>query len=359
MVVPQISPALSQVDALELAVWIAISYFPVAAIGTCRTLRGFVPHHALPAPTFWMLVLVAFAALNGYVLASAGLNLELPSLTDVYDVRAELAALENAVALLAYVVPLVANVLNPIVLARGLWARKWAWALAGVLGQVYIYSISSNKAALLSPIAVAAAFLLLRFRRPPAAACLVAASAVSIAAVLVDRLIGWVPGELTSLIVRRIFVTPGLLTAGYVRVFDDIDKARLAHSIFSRFLDYPYLVEPPRLVGRAFFGNPDTNANANLLADGFANFGHPEMLAACLVFVLLLWAVDDAAEGLPLGFACPAVMMPALALADSGILTTMLTHGFLATVVLLALAPRTGWPEQRFRGSAVVERSAP
>jgi hypothetical protein len=68
------------------------------------------------------------------------------------------------------------------------------------------------------------------------------------------------------------------------------------------------------------------------------------MVAACLVCVALLWAVDDAAEGLPLGFACLVVLIPALALADSGILTTMLTHGFVATVVLLALAPRTGWP---------------
>jgi hypothetical protein len=77
------------------------------------------------------------------------------------------------------------------------------------------------------------------------------------------------------------------------------------------------------------------------------------MVGACLMCVVLLWAVDDAAEGLPLGFACLTVLMPALALVDSGILTTMLTHGFLATVVLLALAPRTGWP-----GRALAEASA-
>jgi hypothetical protein len=345
IVVPQIAPALSRSDALELAVWVAISYLAVATLGTRRALRGFVPRRPLPAPTFWSLLLAAYAGLCGYVLATAGLNLELPSLDDVYGVRAELAAKEETDALLSYVIPLLAGVVNPVVLARGLWARRWAWVLAGVLGQVLVYSVSGNKSAVLSPIALAGVYLLLRSRRPPAAtACLLAAPVVSVAIVLIDRLSGSVDGDLTSLIVRRFLVTPGLLTAGYVQVFDDIDKARLAHSILSPFFDYPYAEEPPFLVGAAFFGNPETHANANLLADGFANFGYPGMVAACLVCVVLLWAVDDAAEGLPLGFACLTVLMPALALADSGVLTTTLTHGFLATVVLMALAPRTGWP---------------
>jgi hypothetical protein len=353
IVIPQIAPALSRADALELAVWVAISYLPVATLGTRRVLRGFVPRH--PLRGFSLLLFVAYIGLSGYVLATAGLNLELPSLNDVYGVRADLAAKEESDALLSYVVPLLAGVVNPVVLARGLWARKCGWVLAGVLGQVFVYSVSGNKTAVLSPIALAGVYLLLRSRRPPAAsACLLAAPVVSVAIVLIDRLTRSVDGDLTSLIVRRFLVTPGLLTAGYVQVFDDIDKAQLAHSILSPFFDYPYAVEPPYLVGAAFFGDPETHANANLLADGFANFGYPGMVAACLVAVVLLWAIDDAAEGLPLGFACLTVLMPALALADSGILTTMLTHGFLATVVLLALAPRTGW-----RGPAAPEAVFP
>jgi hypothetical protein len=362
IVIPQIAPALSRADALELAVWVAISYLPVATLGTHRTLRGFVPRRPLRASTFWPLLLAAYAGLSGYVLATAGLNVALPSLNDVYGVRAELAALEETDAMLGYVVPLLAGVVNPVLLARGLWARKWGWILAGVLGQVFVYSVSGNKTAVLSPIAIAGVYLLLRScRPPPAAACLLAAPVVSVVIVLIDHLSRSVPGDLTSLIVRRFLVTPGLLTAGYVQVFDDIDKARLAHSILLPFFDYPYTKDPPFLVGATFFGDPETHANANILADGFANFGYLGMVAACLVCVVLLWAVDDAAEGLPLGFVCLVVLMPALALADSGILTTMLTHGFLATVVFLALAPRTGWPGRASAASpeAISPKSVP
>ncbi|GAA1255293.1 hypothetical protein GCM10009609_18220 [Pseudonocardia aurantiaca] len=345
IVIPQIAPALSKSGSVELAIWVAVSYLPVALFGTRRVLRGFVPRHPLRGSTFWLLLVVLYAVLNGYVLATIGVRLTLPSLEDVYGVRGELAGEEQVFGPLLYVVPLLANVVNPVVMVRGLWTRQWVWFAAGVLGQLFVFSISGNKTAVLSPIALFGAFLLFRSRRPPAGtACLLAAPVVSVAMVALDRLAGSVNGDWVSLIVRRFLVTPGLLTAGYVQVFDDIEKAKLAHSIFSSFLDYPYAEEPPPLVGGAFFGNPETHANANLLADGYANFGYLGMVAACLVFVCLLWTIDDAAEGLPLGFVCLAFMMPALALADSGILTTMLTHGFLATVLLCALAPRTGWP---------------
>jgi hypothetical protein len=345
IVIPQIAPALSRSDALELAIWVAVSFLPVALLGTRRVLRGFVPRRPMRAQTFWFLLIVLYAVLNSYVLATIGLRLTLPSLDDVYGVRGELAAEEQVFGPLLYVVPLLANVVNPVVMVRGLWTRRWVWFAAGVLGQVFVFSVSGNKTAVLSAAALFGAFLLFRSRKPPAGTvCLLAAPVVSLAMVALDRLTGPADGVWVSLIVRRFLVTPGLLTAGYVQVFDDIEKARLAHSIFSSFLHYPYAEEPPPLIGGAFFGNPDTNANANLLADGYANFGYLGMVAACLVLVVLLWTIDDAAEGLPLGFVCLSFLMPALALADSGILTTMLTHGFLATVLLCALAPRTGWP---------------
>jgi hypothetical protein len=345
IVIPQITPALTKPKALELAVWVAVSYLLVALFGTCRVLRGFVPRRPLRGPTFWFFLVVLYAVLNGYVLATIGLQLTLPSLEDVYGVRGEFANEEQVFGPLLYVVPLLANVVNPVVMARGLWTRQWVWFVAGVLGQLFVFSLSGNKSAVLSPVALLAAYLLFRSRRSPTGtACLLAAPVVALAMLALDRLTGSVNGDWVSLIVRRFLVTPGLLTAGYVQVFDDIEKARLAHSIFGWFLHYPYAEEPPTLVGAAFFGDPQVHANANLLADGYANFGYLGMVVACLVLVVLLWTIDDAAVGLPLGFAAMVFLMPALALADSGILTTMLTHGFLATVLLCAVAPRTGWP---------------
>jgi hypothetical protein len=107
---------------------------------------------------------------------------------------------------------------------------------------------------------------------------------------------------------------------------------------------YPYPVEPADLVGALFFDRPDTHANASFMADGYANFGYPGMVAACLILVALLWAIDDATRGLPAGFSRLLFLMPALTLAESGVLTAILTGGIMLAIVFCALAPRTGWP---------------
>ena len=156
----------------------------------------------------------------------------------------------------------------------------------------------------------------------------------------------------TSLIVRRFLITPGLLTAGYVAVFSDMEKAKFGYSFLSPFFGYPYAAEPADIVGAEFFGQPTTHANANMLADGFANLGHPGMLLECLVLVGLLWLIDDATRGLPVGVAAMVFFVLTLSLADSGIFTSILTDGFLLAILICACMPRTGWSPEIPRAAA-------
>ncbi|WP_214365440.1 hypothetical protein [Pseudonocardia sp. H11422] len=357
IVVPQYTEVLPVTRAAELAMWVTGSYLLVAVFGTRRALRGFLPRLQMTASTFWIGIAVLAAAGYAYILATVGLRLELPSLSDVYGVRAEFAGEEASSALLSYLVPLLANVLNPIIMLRGLYAKRWPWIVVGIVGQMFIFSFTGYRTAILSPLALIAASVLFRRRaRPSGAALLVAMTAVSAATVVMD----WVTSsiEWTSLLVRRFLITPGLLTAGYVAVFSDIEKAHLAHSFLSPLFHYPHEVEPPLLVGAQFFGNEGTNANANLLADGFANFGYPGMVIACLALVVLLWVIDDAARGIPLAVSSLVFLMPTLALADSGVFTAMLTHGFLAAVLVCLCMPRLGWGRRpaRSRPSAAPGR---
>ena len=340
MIVPQFSPALSEPQAFELALWVGGCFLLVVLLGTRQTLRGFVPLAPLPSRTWWRLIGVLFVLLNAIVVAYAGIKLTLPSFEDVYGVRGEFRATEALDPALAYVVPLLDKIINPILILRGLWYRRWLWAAAGVLGQLYLYALQGNKTAVLSPLALVAAFVFLRRRRPFGPAILASGVLGSIAIMTVDL---WQnSNDLTSLFVRRVLVTPGIVLSGYVQVFEDIPKARLGYSVLRNVYPYPYEKEPPDLVGAEFFDDPFTHANASWLADGYANFGYPGMLAATVVLVLLLWAIDDATRGLPTGFACLLFVMPGLALAESAILTALLTHGFFAAIILCALAPRDG-----------------
>jgi hypothetical protein len=335
LVVPQWAPALSYAEALELTVWVGACFAFVVGLGTRQLLRDFVPRYPLPAQTYRLLIIGAFVVLLAYAVYITGINFSPPSLDDVYGVRAEYREETVANPALGYVVPLLTGLINPLMMALGLWERRPVWVILGMLGQLYAYAGEGNKSAFFSPLAIGLAFLLVRRRRPMVGAgALLGAMVVVVVAIA----IGW-----TSLFVRRFLITPGLVTAGFVQVFDNAPKAHLGHSILSRFVDYPYSDDPADVVGRWFFGNPATHANTGWLGDGFANFGYPGMLAASVILVFVLWTIDDAAKGMPLGFACLFFLPHALTLCESAILTAILTHGIFAAIVLAALAPRDGW----------------
>jgi hypothetical protein len=354
VIVPQISPALSQDDSFLLALWVAGCFLPVVLLGTRQTLRGFIPLVPVPPRRWWLLVALLWVVLMGIVLVYAGIKLTLPSFEDVYGVRGDFRVTESSDPALAYVVPLLDKVIDPLLIIRGLWYRRWGWAAAGTLGQVYLYSQQGSKTAILAPVAIVVAYFFLRSRRPSGPIIVAAAVAGSIGVLLLDW---WnASNTLTSDFVRRVLVTPGIVLTGYIQVFHDIPKAMLGYSVLRGIFPYPYAKEPPDLVGAQFFGDPFTHANASWLADGYANFGYFGMIAATVVLILLLWAVDDATRGLPPRFACLVFLMPALALAESAILTALLTHGFIAAIILCALAPRDGLPD---RGGASETPAAP
>jgi hypothetical protein len=343
IVVPQYTDVLTSDAALEVAIWVAISFLPVAVLGCRRAVRDSLPQFTVSPSLYWGTLAVISAFVYAYVIADVGITFDLPSLEDVYGVRGEYAAVEaSSSKLLSYATPLLANVINPLFVARGLISRRWVWLTVGLLGQVFIFSFTGYRSAFLSPIAMLAVFLLFSRRsRPASVVVLLGVVVLSLGMWALDQLSGTL--DFTSLLVRRFLITPGLLTGAYVWLFTDIEKAHLAHSFLKPFLQYPYSREPPQLIGELFFGNSGTNANANLLADGFANFGFPGMLMECLVLMVVLWVIDDACRGLSVRVAGLVFVMPTLSLADSGLFTTLLTHGMGAATLACLLMPRTGW----------------
>jgi hypothetical protein len=147
-----------------------------------------------------------------------------------------------------------------------------------------------------------------------------------------------------SLFIRRLVITPGLLTGLYFEYFSDNPVFLWSHSILSSFVEQPYSLPPAFLIGFEYFGSDVTSANANLWADGFANAGLGGPLVVSLLAGLFFRFADWVAVGRStLGFL--AWLAPSFALVNSAFLTSVLTHGLLATVVLVLTIPR------RFCGS--------
>lgn len=303
---------------------------------------------------FWV-ILGAFAGLiYCYLIVTTGISFRVLSFSDVYDTRADFAEAGGGGAIIGYSLRLLTNVINPLFVARGIYSGRALPLIAGIGGQFLVYATAGHKSHLFSVAVMIGVALLFRWnRRPPGVAILWAVTVASSLAVAADRLLGGITW--TSLISRRAIIVPAALTAAYVAVFQERPRQWFADVL--PFIDNPYTsIRPPNLVGAEFVGNPDTFANVNLFGHGYLQAGYLGMFIEAAVLVVLVALANAATRGLPLPVACLVFVAPAMALTSASVFSTVLTHGFLAAIVLSAIAPSRGWGKRAKSRATEVSR---
>lgn len=273
------------------------------------------------------------------MISSFGLHFHFVSFEDTYSVRAQFQdALTQVPALVAYAIGWQAWVINPFVMAMGLRSRRMSWILAGAAGQFAIYSITAFRSMLFS--AGLLFYILWVMRSTKAFGSRLALTWTAIfAGTGVSLFFGY--GLMAEALVGvRMTALPGLLTGYYYEFFSSHPQAHLGHSILSSLVDYPYAVEPPYLIGARYFHSASNDANANIWADAYANFGYAGIVLFTILFAILLWLYDSiAASSRNTWMATLAIGLPAFALANGGLLTSLLTNGVALAMLLVYLMP--------------------
>jgi hypothetical protein len=309
----------------------------VIRIGTKAISRG-----TLTWTVCWAYSLLTY----GVMAATVGLHVRFLALDDIYDVRADYSADVGTGGTLGYLLTGQAYVINPLILARGVFRRRPSLIVIALIGQFLLYSSTGFKAVLFSFVAVLGMALLFRGTKPRgSSAFLVAPIAVMVVSAAADELQGGLTW--TSVFTRRFMLTPGLLSSVYVAYFSDNPVARYGYSFLRTWIDYPYELPPPKRIADFLVPGSVGYANANLFADGFANFGWFGIFIAAAVLLIWLRVLDRASRGLPMRVAAMAVVMPSIMLSNTSVFTAMLSHGLLMGTVVLAIAPRTGWERRR------------
>ena len=303
------------------------------------------------ATTTWVVCGAYSLVTYAIMAATVGIRFRFVALDDIYDVRADYASEVGTGGMLGYLLTGQAYVVNPLILARGLYQRRPFSVLLAFAGQFLLYSSTGFKAVLFSFVAVLGMALLFRRRSAPRASrFLLAPLGIMIVSAIADELQGGITW--TSVFTRRFMLTPGLLSSVYVEYFTTHPVAGYGYSFLRWWVDYPYDLPPPRRISDFLVPGTTGYANANLFADGFANFGWIGIAVAAVALMVWTRFLDRAARGLPMRVTAMAVVMPSIMLSNTSIFTAMLSHGLLIGTVLLALAPRTGW-------APVVARTVP
>ena len=313
--------------------------FLLALIGSMAILGAIVrvrppplraPYLSVTTFTRVLVVLASLCAL--YIVATFGVH-ALPSLSSVYATRAQFAAAQASTAAGGYIVPWAANVIDPMLMALGVARRRADLVAIGLLGQLLVYSNTGYKAVLFSVAVVPAVyFVISRASRWYGPLAVLATAAVIAGTVAVSA--GGAPLALSS----RLFATSGHVSWSYYDYFSSHTQYHLSHSIFNGVLTSPYSVDPPLLIGSVYF-NQGTDANANLWADAFANFGFAGIVVFSAICGAVLLALDAAGHRRDPRVVGPAMAIAGLSLGASGVLTTMLTQGLGLAGILIALMP--------------------
>jgi hypothetical protein len=312
-----------------------------------------LPRLQLKGYEFAVILTLLSIILYGLLVSTFGFQFHFVSFNDIYSVRGQFKNTvdQSAPTLVAYAIGWLAWVINPLVMAIGLRSRRMAWVFAGATGQFLIYSITAFRAMLFS--AGLLLYLLWAMRSSKAFGTRLAATWTAIfAGAGALQVFGYslVPA---SLVAERMTALPGLLTGYYYEFFSSHPKVHLGHSILKSFVDYPYAVEPPYLIGFLYFHSASNDANANIWADAYANFGYPGIICFTLLLAIILWLYDSMAVGRDKGVAALVIALPAFSLANGALLTSLLSNGMALAMLLMYLMPSIRQESSR-RSSALV-----
>lgn len=291
--------------------------------------------------TAYMRLAAAIAAVvTAYLLLVFGVTTDLPALDAVYERRAEYRS-ELAVLgqVSPYVVQWAGHVCYPLLIVLGLYRARPAFAIAGLLGAVYVYAITGFKSVILVILLVAAIHVVAKWQaRRFGVVAAAAPAAVTASAALSAQ--GIAVGFVFGLFVYRLLVLPGALTAFYFEFFSHNATYELRHSVLGFLGPAPYELTPASLIGLEYFGDAAINANANVWADGMANFGLWGIGAASLLLAVLVWWIDRALKTRPILLVGPLTAILAFEFSQTGLLTALMTGGGLLAIAVLFLSPQ-------------------
>lgn len=339
ILIPQLSLSMTAEQLFPLQISLLLSLALLCVVRTGRVLA--IPQIAISPALFWPAFVLVWGSCIGYIFISGHFSVLVNNVASlfesatIYTLRGDYRDLVLETGrLLAYVIGQMEEALNPFLIAFGLIYRRKLCVIAGIFGQIAVFSLTGFKASLLSYIFLAVlALIVKRWRRSFGLVLTSGLIATILLCAVVDRATGNI--FFTSIVTRRTLVVPGLLTGFYYEHYSKVSPTGIGF----HFTHDQAFFGPANEIGLAYFGNSEVNANANLWAESFAELGFPGILGCTILVALLIWLFDSIAARRDPTMAVLLVAMPTIMLSNTAPTTVLISHGGLAAALVLFLAP--------------------
>ena len=317
----------------------AFFYAAAGSFAVLILVTELIPRIRLPRPNLSMVYLaltaivgICFYVYSGLILGG-GLGRLNFNLLSVYEVREKYV--QSMAPFLGYFVPWQANVINIFILCYGLHKRNlWLLGIASI-AQLLLFGMTGHKSFFLSPILAVGVYFIWRRRNTLFHIFSGASVLVLFSFVLFLATNNHLP---PSLLIRRLFFVPAANHLIYYDFFSRPENrfVMLSNSVLAPFVHYPYDAPIPTILARAYWGI-DFWPNVGYLGDAFAQFGFVGMFLFSMILGLFLRFVDSVGTRLPANLVAAMFATPAMALTNSPLFTSLLTHGLIFTLVTLWL----------------------
>lgn len=282
------------------------------------------------------IVLGIGAYVYGSLLFTEGLGRFSLDLLSVYEVRAEYV--QTRTPFLGYFVPWQANIINIFLLIYAVHGRRYWLAGLAIAAQLLLFGMTGHKSFLLAPILAGGVYFLWARKHAFSWMMLGATLAVmvSFATFLVtsDHLV-------SSLLIRRLFFVPAANHLIYYDFFSRLENpyVMLSNSALGLFVRYPYDVPVPVVIAREYWSR-EFWPNVGYLGDAFAHLGFMGMFLFSIVLGIFLRVLDSVGSKLPHHVGAAIISVSAMALINSGLFTSLFTHGLALALAMLWLLRR-------------------
>ncbi|VVS98442.1 putative membrane protein [Sphingomonas sp. EC-HK361] len=302
----------------------------------------------IPSQLFWGALFALWLAMLVMVVVSFGAQFQFVGVDDIYNQRFDAAeAATNPVV--RYSIALLGSAIDPFLVAAGLHTRRYWIAGAGALAQITLYGTLAAKAVLLSPLFVIGAYFL-RDGHSAMRGRLLLVGLIGVFVLTLPLLMRYDPlggsiNQFVSLLYMRTLLIAGATYGVYEQFFSLFPLTYYSNnSLVSLFVTYPYgtlsvgQTVQQFLIPSSAFELGELNANF-LATDGMAALGIVGVPLASVVgaFALRIMSRFVAEERTMLMVAGGTGFM--LALANTSLLTSLVTGGGLLFCALVFLAP--------------------
>lgn len=269
-----------------------------------------------------------------------GFKFTIPSLDDVYDVRAQYKEISKGSLLSRYLVGWMGYIVNIFVFLIALKKKNRSLLLFTIVFQFYIFSIMALKSHLATMLLVFIIYIFFtRNKTISFDKFFISLITFVISLPIIDFFLDGI--LLQTLITRRIFIVPSQLTYYHFEYFVERPKTFWAQSFMGRIVDYPYKMKPPNIIGLEYFNRPDMTAVVNFFMEGFTAMSYFGIFLVTTLFKYLIKQVDYVyvyrAKKNRLIIVLLFVFFNILN--STSIFTFILTHGYLIFFLLLFITP--------------------